>query len=215
MNQNNHQINILIPKDSWFEKYALKLKKKLEKKYEVKIIYNQNKLRKSIITFILSYQKKIITKNLRKSKFNIVVHASNLPKGRGFSPMSWQILEGKNTIPFTLFQANEEIDTGDFFLKDKIVLKGHELSNEWRKLQGDKTIELCLKFVKKMNELIPKPQVNQNYSYYRRRKKIDSILDVNKSIKDQFNLLRIVDNENYPAYFIYKNKKYKVKIEKL
>ncbi len=214
MNKHNHLINILIAKDSWFEKYAVKLKKRLEKKFKVRIINNQKEIKKSLINFILSFDQKITIKNLKKSKFNIVVHASNLPKGRGFSPMSWQILEGRKNIPFTLFQANEEIDTGNIFLKDKIILEGHELSNEWRALQGNKTIELCLMFVKKMNFLISKKQGSQKNTYYRRRKKIDSILDVNKSIKDQFNLLRIVDNDNYPAYFLYKNKKYKVKIEK-
>jgi methionyl-tRNA formyltransferase len=40
----------------------------------------------------------------------------------------------------------------------------------------------------------------------------DSKLNMNKTIKNQFNLLRIVDNERYPAYFIYNNKKYILKI---
>ena len=38
--------------------------------------------------------------------------------------------------------------------------------------------------------------------------------NINKSIDEQFNLLRIADNHNYPAYFIKNNVKYILKIEK-
>ena len=145
----------------------------------------------------------------------MVVHESNLPKGRGFFSMSWQILEGKKIITFVLFQADENIDTGKIFLKDKITLKGDELFNEWRDIQGNKTIEMCVKFVKNIKSLKSIKQKNIRASYYRKRNKLDSLLDINKSIKEQFNLLRIVDNNNYPAYFLYKKNKYKVKIEKI
>ena len=49
---------------------------------------------------------------------------------------------------------------------------------------------------------------------YRRRKPTDSKLNINKSLKEQFNLLRIVDNKKYPAYFEYKDQKYILKIFK-
>ena len=45
------------------------------------------------ILFILSYHK-ILSKNiLKNNKHNIVIHASNLPKGKGFAPFFHQILE--------------------------------------------------------------------------------------------------------------------------
>ena len=49
-------------------------------------------------------------------------------------------------------------------------------------------------------------------TYFRKRNKFDSKLDINKSIKSQFNLMRIADNEKYPLFFIYKNKKFIIKI---
>ena len=39
------------------------------------------------------------------SKHSLVVHSSNLPQGKGWSPMTWQIIEGKNKITNTLFEA--------------------------------------------------------------------------------------------------------------
>ena len=58
---------------------------------------------------------------------NLVLHASNLPKGRGFAPLQWQILKKKNKIIMTLFEAVKNVDSGKIFAKDQIKLNGTEL----------------------------------------------------------------------------------------
>ena len=40
----------------------------------------------------------------------------------------------------------------------------------------------------------------------------DSELDIKKSIEENFNLLRIGNNEKWPSFFNYKGKKYIIKI---
>ena len=99
-------------------------------------------------------------KRYLKHKYNIVIHASDLPKDKGWAPMFWQILEDKNTIPFTMFEASS----------------GEEI-------------------------------------FYKKRESKDSKLDIDKTIKEQFNLLRIVNNENYPAFFELDGYRYVLKIE--
>ena len=49
-------------------------------------------------------------------------------------------------------------------------------------------------------------------SFYRKFKEFDNQININKSIKSQIGKLRTRDNELFPAYFIYKNKKFKLKI---
>ena len=93
-------------------------------------------------------------------------------------------------------------------------MRGDELCSEWRKLQGLKTIELCVEFVEKYEELTPVDQKGEP-TYYRRRSASDSQLDPDKTIREQFNLLRVVDNSRYPAYFELNGIKYKIKIEKM
>ena len=51
-------------------------------------------------------------------------------------------------------------------------------------------------------------------SFYPKRGPKDSELDVNKTIKEQFNLLRTTDNKAYPAFFEMKGETYILKIEK-
>jgi len=91
------KIQILISKDSWANDYINHIKKKLKKKNN-KIIFlnNYNKLNKKFdLNIAFSYFKKIPSKYLKYSKYNLVCHESNLPKGRGMSPLTWQLLENK------------------------------------------------------------------------------------------------------------------------
>jgi len=50
-------------------------------------------------------------------------------------------------------------------------------------------------------------------SFYPKRTPKDSNLDINKTIKEQFNLLRIVNNEEFPAFFEIDGHRYALKIE--
>ena len=57
------------------------------------------------------------------------------------------------------------------------------------------------------------PIANES-SFNKQRTKLNSKININKSIKSQFNLLRICDNERYPIFFNYKKKKFILKIYK-
>ncbi len=206
-------IQILIDnKDSWIIKYSKILIRRItELGHKVELIHESQKVKKGDILFLLSCEK--VFKRLNLNKHNIVVHESDLPKGRGFSPLTWQILEGKNKIPITLFEANPKIDSGDIYFQESINLFGNELIDEIRKHQFEKTLKLILNFIDKIKNLNPIPQTGK-VSSYRRRTRLDSRLDINKSINEQFNLLRVVDNNRYAAFFKKDNIEYIIKIYK-
>lgn len=150
---------------------------------------------------------------LSRHKRNLSVHESPLPEGHGFSPLTWQILAGENDIPICLFDAAEEVDTGAIVYQDVMRFEGHELIDELRAVQGAKTIELCLRFLNEAAPPLGRPQEGEPTGYPLRRPK-DSRLDPARSIAEQFNLLRVVDNERYPAFFDWQGRSYTVRIEK-
>ncbi|MFA6304900.1 MAG: methionyl-tRNA formyltransferase [Patescibacteria group bacterium] len=210
------KINLVIDNpNSWFNAPAVKLKKSLTSMGNICLIVNDpRKIKpKSDITFFLSCEQYITPKTRNKSLHNIVVHASNLPKGKGMSPTTWQILEGENTIPLTLFEVADKIDAGDYYLKASFRLNGSELIAEWQEKLAQNIFQLIFKFVKNFKKLPAKKQTEKT-TYYPRRTISDSALDPHKTIAEQFNLLRVVDNEKYPAYFIFKKNKYIIKIYK-
>lgn len=208
------KINILTAKSSWMNSFDEKLAKELkERGHTVRCVSLKTDLKQADISFFLSCFEIIGRDYLDKSDHNIVVHASDLPRGKGWSPTSWQILEGKNEIPLTLFEATEAVDAGRVYLRSGIHLDGSELIGEWQRLLGDKIVEMCLNFTDGYPDIIENGQDQKGEeSFYQRRRPKDSELDIHKTIAEQFNLLRIVDNEKYPAFFFKNGKKYLLKI---
>jgi len=209
------KIQILLdnPK-SWFIKYINVLVESIKKmNHDVIFVMDSNKITKGDLVFILSCDKIIPEKVLKLNRHNLVIHASDVPKGRGWSPMTWQILDGKDTIPISLFEASLEVDSGDVYMKDYIKLDGTELIDESRNILGNKVCKMVMDFLKLYPNIKGEKQQG-DASFTKKRKPEDSEFNINKTIKEQFNLLRVVDNKNYPAFFIYKGSKYILSIKK-
>ena len=201
-------------RNNWISNFIKRDKfKRYNKKFSFNFFENKNKVKKFDIVFILGFTKILNKKFLQQNKLCLVIHESKLPLGRGFAPVQWQILKNKNKITVCLISINEKIDQGDIILKSIITFRGDELSDEIRFKQATASILLIKKFLIKFPHYILTKQKGKS-TFYRRRNKFDSELNLNQSIKKQFNLLRICDNENYPAYFVFKKKKYVIKIFK-
>lgn len=167
------------------------------------------------VCFYLSYGRIVGREVLLQHKNNLVVHESDLPKGRGWSPLTWQVLEGADVIPVTLIEAAEEVDSGPIYMQERIQLCGDELIDELRRLQVDSTIRLCRAFMRDYPEVTNTACLQRGESsYYSRRRPKDGRLDPDKTLREQFNLLRISDNLRYPAWFEMAGIKYTIQIEK-
>jgi methionyl-tRNA formyltransferase len=130
--------------------------------------------------------------------------------------LTWQILEGKAHIPITLFEAAERVDSGLIYAQRWLEFEGYELVGELRSQQAAATRELCRWFVDHYPlSTAGARQQSGEESFYRRRRPNDSILDTNRTIADQFNLLRVVDNERYPAFFELGGRRYELRITRI
>lgn len=212
------KLNIIVVTDSasWFVPYAERLAAKFSSLgHRVTLAYGFDGENSYDLCFLLSYGKIVPLEKLRLNKHNLVVHESALPQGKGWSPLTWQILEGKDEIPITLFEADAAVDAGDIYLADAMYFRGNELVDELRAVQGSATISLCTRFVQGYPDILSQA-VRQTgaESFYPRRRPQDSQLAIDKNIRENFNLLRVCDNERYPAFFEYRGARYTLKIYK-
>jgi methionyl-tRNA formyltransferase len=92
-------------------------------------------------------------------------------------------------------------------------LNGTELVDEWHQLQAEATINLCLQWIDNYQDLINSahPQTGEA-SHYHRRRPADSRLNPDRPLAEQFELLRVVDNNRYPAFFEWRGRCYEVEI---
>ena len=183
-------------------------------KFSVNICYVEKEVRGFDLVFVLGYTRLLKGDILDANKLLLVIHECDLPKGRGFAPVQWQILEGKNDITVCLLKVSNEADTGDIFDKMLLSFDGTELYEEVRRKQALITFELIARFLDKYPNVSCEKQIGEP-TFYRRRNPSDSRLDIDQTIRNQFNLLRICNNKDWPAFFEISGVRYQIKIEKM
>ena len=207
-------VAVVVDNPSWVLPYAQKLvDSAIADGDHASLVRSYDDIPIGSIAFLLGCTGIAPPEILTRNRVTLVVHASRLPEGRGFSPLTWMVLEGHNEIPGCLLHAASEIDSGTVVYRDKLVFDGHELVDELRNALGNRSIELCRRFLSE-----PSPPKGETQSgkptYYGRRSPKDSALDPEKSLAEQFNLLRTVDNSRYPAFFDLKGHRYEIHIRK-
>lgn len=208
------RIHVVVDNPSWILPYAERLASELRAGGDDAALRRRHEeIDEGDVAFYLGCVKITPVEVLERCRRNLVIHASDLPKGRGFSPLTWLILEGRDEIPVCLFEAGAALDAGPVIYRSSLQFEGHELLPELRAALGEEHVALCRRFL--AEELPPAgtPQTGEP-TVYGRRTPEDSALDPQQSIASQFNLLRVVDNDRYPAYFELHGRRYRLRIEK-
>lgn len=181
--------------------------------HQVSWVHGASDLPGGDLCFYLSYGRIVGPEIRSRYRNNLVVHASDLPKGRGWSPASWLILEGAERIPVTLLEAVDQVDAGPIYSQEWLELDGTELIDDWHALLADATMRLAGNFVARYPEALQdaRSQSGEPSSYPRRRPK-DSEVDPSRPLVEIIDHLRIADNDHYPVYFKYLNAEYCLRI---
>jgi UDP-2,4-diacetamido-2,4,6-trideoxy-beta-L-altropyranose hydrolase len=207
------KITLLSDNDSWLNDYLPELKAGFERGgHAVRWIHDPAHLAAGDVALFLSLSRLVAADFRSRHAHNLVVHESALPHGRGWSPLTWQVLEGKQEIPVTLLEAVDAVDAGDIYAQTRIQLQGGELVHELRDVQAAATLQLCRDFVGRypFSLASARPQLGAA-SVYPRRQPADSRLDPDKTLREQFNLLRVCDPDRYPAFFELAGRRYEVR----
>ena len=184
--------------------------------HEVDLLHSKALLSGGEILFLISCSEIIKESDRSNFQATLVLHASDLPKGRGWSPHIWEIVRGAEHITLSLLEAEEKVDSGRIWAKRQIPVPRDALWDEINHLLFTAEIELIDLVVKNLGQITPTLQVNlDQVTYYPKRTPQDSQLDPNKTIAEQFNQIRICDPNRFPAFFELHGKKYKITLEKV
>lgn len=187
-----------------------------EEAHDVNLVRDKRELDGGDILFLISCNEVIGGKDRDKFKKVLIVHASDLPKGRGWSPHVWGVVNGANDITISLLEAQDKVDSGDIWRKVEITIPKHFLYDEINALLFSMESQLMDFAVENFYTIIPKPQpLGEKPTYHPRRTPADSELDPERSIASQFDLLRVSDPERFPAYFKLHGHTYKLVVEKI
>ncbi len=182
--------------------------------HDISLKTNIDSVTEGDILFLISFLH-IVKKEIRhRFKHTLVIHASDLPVGKGWSPHIWEILKGNNKITVSLLEAEDKVDSGNIWKKKSLLLEGHELFDEINSKLFAIELELMDFAVDNCLTVKPIKQIESEVVFYPKRTPIDSELNPNMSIVEQFDLMRVCDENRYPAFFYFKGYRYKIVLKK-
>jgi methionyl-tRNA formyltransferase len=127
----------------------------------------------------------------------IVFHMTDLPFGRGGSPLQNLIARGIYETKISALKCVEEIDAGPIYLKRPLSLHG---AAEEIYLRASKIIEEMIVEIIDAS-LVPYAQTGDPVFFQRRKPEQGNLLEA-KSLEELFDLIRMLDAEGYPHAFI-------------
>ena len=143
----------------------------------------------------------IIPKDIYE-KFNCVVfHISDLPYGRGGSPLQNQIVRKIYNTKISAIKVEEGIDTGKVYLKEDFYI-GLGSAEEIFKKVSDIIFFKMIPYILE-NDIIPYEQEGNVLEFKRRKPQESNLIEAGLNSLDEFyDFIRMLDADGYPRAFI-------------
>tara|TARA_B100000579_G_C22839876_1_gene860841 strand:- start:1900 stop:2571 length:672 start_codon:yes stop_codon:yes gene_type:complete len=147
----------------------------------------------------------LVNKDIFSKYYCIGFHSSDLPYGRGGSPIQNQILRKIKYTKITSIKINNSVDAGQWLYKSKLNLSGsiEEIFNRAAEIIKKQIVII----IKKNNKL--KKQKGKVVKFKRLKPKDSEIKNNKKNIKEIYDQIRMLDSDEYPRAFI-KSGKFKI-----
>lgn len=127
----------------------------------------------------------------------IIFHMTDLPYGRGGSPLQNLIWEGKKETKISAIKCVKRLDEGPIYLKENLDISGsaQEIFNRASKV----ICEMIITIINK--KPVPRQQTGDP-TYFKRRTPEQSDIKNCENILQTYNLIRMLDADGYPKAFI-------------
>tara|TARA_Y100001934_G_scaffold283730_1_gene406104 strand:+ start:25802 stop:26530 length:729 start_codon:yes stop_codon:yes gene_type:complete len=127
----------------------------------------------------------------------VCFHMTNLPYGRGGSPLQNLIVRGHDSTYISALKMVSDLDSGPIYLKKPLKLIGN--AQEIYKNSAEIICQMIENIVSEEPEA--KPQKGKPL-YFTRRTPQESLLPISLSIREIYDYIRMLDADNYPRAFI-------------
>lgn len=127
----------------------------------------------------------------------VMFHMTDLPFGRGGSPLQNLIARGIYETQITAFQCEKGLDTGPIYCKRPLSLYG---TAEEIFMRAALIIEDMIKWIT-VNKPKPVPQQGEG-CYFPRRKTEESNIAELESLEKLYDYIRMLDAQGYPRAFL-------------
>lgn len=140
----------------------------------------------------------IIPKEIYRNYECVIFHMTDLPFGRGGSPLQNLIARGVYKTKLSAIRAVEEVDAGPVYLKRNLNLKGSatQIFRRASRIIFEDMIPYIMK-----NKPVPIAQKGKVVRFKRRVPEQSDIANL-KDIREIYDYIRMLDGEGYPLAFL-------------
>lgn len=141
----------------------------------------------------------IIPKEIHEAFECVIFHMTDLPYGRGGSPLQNLILRGHQETRISALRCVAELDAGPIYMKQPSSLEGSAYEIFLR------AADLVQKMIEEIvrTEPLPKPQDGEPTVFRRRTPEQSNLREANLlTLKDLFDFIRMLDAPTYPLAYI-------------
>lgn len=139
----------------------------------------------------------IISNEIFENYVCIIFHMTDLPYGRGGSPLQNLISRGHTSTKITALKAVEELDAGPVYMKEDLPLHGNATEIFLRAANIIKDMILAIS----KNNPEPQEQSGEAVIFKRRTPDMSAIKNI-ESLEDLYNHIRMLDADGYPKAFL-------------
>lgn len=192
---------LFLSEKSWHDSIYLDLSKRDDESWvriKEKEEFNEAaliKLQPEII--FIPHWSYIIPESIWKKFTCIVFHMTDLPYGRGGSPLQNLIVRGHSETMISAIKVDRGIDKGDVYCKSPLSLEGpaYEIF--------ERSAPIIANMIKRIIEerLSPYPQRGIPV-HFKRRKEDDGRLNRLSNLNQVYDYIRMLDAEGYPNAFV-------------
>lgn len=139
----------------------------------------------------------IIPASIYESRECVLFHMTDLPYGRGGSPLQNLVVRGHQDTQLTALRVSAGLDTGPIYLQQPLSLLG--TAREIFLRAG----ELMLVMMRQIMATRPEPRPQEGEpTVFRRRKPADGDLAGLEELSQVYDYIRMLDADGYPAAFV-------------
>ena len=192
---------ILLSEKEWHKELFYNLKEKVKANWvliDKKESFNYSTLKKIKPSKIfIPHWSYIISENIYTDFECIVFHMTDLPYGRGGSPLQNLIVRGHTETKISALKVIEKLDAGEIYLKKNLSLEGTAQEIFVRSSQVIE--EMIISIIN--DKITPKPQKGKE-TVFKRRKPSDGNIQNLESSNKIYDYIRMLDADTYPPAFL-------------
>ena len=191
----------------WNIENYFKLKEKYGHEFNFHLISNSEALTEEFIQkinpnyiFFLHWSW-IIPKNIYNNFNCVLFHMTDLPYGRGGSPLQNLIMNKVYKTKISAIKVSENIDSGDIYLKENLDISTGSAQDIFKRSSQITFEKMIPEFLS--SKLSAKEQSGEIVTFKRRTPEQSSIKTVKDlSLTSLYDFIRMLDGEGYPKAYI-------------